>query len=53
MQPICEEDLTREAVLEGEKDLCEDQYYILVEIVADDPADTAIALSAMDQDKAV
>ena len=53
LQPICKENLTREAVLEGEKDLSEDQYYILVEIVADDPADTAIALSAMDQDKAV
>ena len=49
LKPICEEDLARDTVSEGEKDLSENEYDILVEVVADEPADATVAIPSVDQ----
>ena len=49
LQPVCKEDLSREAILQREENLCEHQNDILVEVVANDPADATVAPTTMNK----
>ena len=53
LEPVSEEDLSWEAILEWEENLSEDQHNILVKVVADDPADASVAPPTMHEQKPV
>ena len=49
LEPVSEEDLPWETVLKREEDFSKNEHNVLVEVIADNPADSTIAPSAMDQ----